>query len=271
MRTRHDAHIIVSMPHGDSDATLERAVRSVLDSTYEALTLIVTNDGRDPDVAWRAIAHIDDSRLVRFDQPINRGRYYADAVTLLAAQQLGIEMWMVHDSDDWSDTWHITRLARTIRDADAAFSGYVRHKINTPKHVTRRYLAGRARMLKHATHYGASLWRTDSLLRIGGPNPEWRIAWDTMMISLTATYLRHNVTQVMGYHYQLRAGSLATSGGTGMKSTAREEAHAARAAIMSRVRSADSDEERLAAVAPSPEYANLVAVDADRLVRQILG
>lgn len=101
-------HITVTMPYYRSPETVRRAVDAVLGQTHTNLTLIVTNDGDQDTPPWPALADITDPRLVRFELPENRGRYFADAVTLAACDT---PWFAIHDADDEAEpTWLSTLL-----------------------------------------------------------------------------------------------------------------------------------------------------------------
>lgn len=218
--------ITVSMPYHGTAGTVARAAASVLGQTHTDLRLIVVNDGGED--VWEPLEHIDDPRLIRFDLDVNRGRYWADAVTLGAC---GTEHWTVCDSDDILDLDHYERLL-AAGPADAVMGGYtIHHGAST---ILRTPEPGRHRRdgrIRHTTHLGAVLWDTDALRSIGGPHPGWRIAYDTMLTALAAEHLDVAYTVHAGYHQHVRKGSLTQARETRAGSELRKEAWAARESI----------------------------------------
>lgn len=256
------AAVTVSMPYYRTPDTVRRAVRSVLDQTRSDLLLIVINDGDNPATIWKPLADIRDERLVRFDLAQNRGRYYCDAVTLAAC---GTPWWTVHDSDDWSDPdRHQAMLDASSDDVDVVFTGYIRYRRDG--HVGGRRLP-RMHLPGSQLHFVApqcALWRTDALRAIGGPNPAWRIGWDTLMVSVAAAHLRCTRIGHCGYHATRRDGSLTTSGNTGMRSARRRATHIELGKLWQRVRRIPTD--RVAAKLAAPAHlSNAVRTDAARL------
>jgi len=259
------ARLTVSMPHHRTPDLLARAVESVLGQTFKDLILVVVNDGADPDEAWRPIEHIDDRRLIRFDLEQNSGRYYADAVVLAASDA---PLFTVHDSDDWSDRGRFQHLVRVLGGADVAFGGHVRHQANgkvderLPKIVTPP-----DPQIRHMTHHTA-LWRTDALRAIGGPHPDWRIAYDTFLVALAVDRLDWVATDRCDYHHVIRPGSLTSSARTRPNSKARRTAHIRRRSLWRQLAPLPT-RQIPDLLRPNPTTARRVATDAARL-REIL-
>lgn len=182
---------------------------------------MVVNDGDSPST-WSALADVDDPRLVRFDLPKNRGRYYADAVVLAATDT---PWFTIHDADDWSEpTWLQDLVVRAVEaGAIAAFSPQILHhghrKRVEPVHPQ---LATRTRLtqLTQLAHH-AGLYRTSELHAAGGYHPAYRIGYDTMVVNLVRMIGRCVVSPTPRYHRVYRFGSLTTSRQTGFGSPAR--------------------------------------------------
>jgi len=237
--------VTVSMPYRGTPQTVHRAVRSVLDQSYRDLRLVVVNDG---------------AGLVRFDLPANRGRYYADAVVLAAAAS---PLWMVHDSDDFTDRRHIRQLVDALGTNDAAFAGYERHTPSGRGTVTLPRI-DRVDAIRHITHYGSVLWRTDALRSLGGPNPGWTIAYDTFLLALAARRLRCVAVPDATYHHVIRGGSLTQARATKIGSSRRRGVQLQRQRLWRAVK--DLPIELVAAkLRPLSPVVKDVAADADRL------
>lgn len=221
--TRHHDHgmVTVSMPYWGCPRTVRGAVNSVLAQTYENLRLVVVNDGDSPS-AWEALTGVDDPRLVRFDLPKNRGRYYADAVVLAATDT---PWFTIHDADDWSEpAWLQDLVVRAVEgEAVAAFSPQVLHHGNRqrveavhPQLATRTSLPQLTQLAHHA-----GVYRTSELHAAGGYHPAYRIGYDTMLVNLVRMVGRCVVSPTPRYHRVYRFGSLTTSRQTGFGSFTR--------------------------------------------------
>lgn len=210
--------ITVSMPMWNATTTIRRSVQSVLAQTHADLTLIVVNDGAPPNV-WDPIDDITDRRLIRFDLDTNSGRYHADAITLKACTT---PWWTVQDADDWTAPERLARLLGIAKrrsgakvknpndPVDAVFGGYRQHRLDgTERVVTPHKIAhmAKSKRLMHVAHHTA-LYRTESLRSIGGPHPEYRIAWDTFMIGVIAHRLNWAYDPEPLYHHCHQPNSL---------------------------------------------------------------
>lgn len=213
--------ITVSLPYYQTPESVRRAVESVLGQTHEDLVLVVVNDGDAPETAWAPLRDLDDPRLVLFDLPENRGRYFCDAVTLAACVT---PYWTTHDSDDWSDLERLKKLFSAAPGNDAVFGGYTQHRKDgstKEKHPKVEEILG-SDTLRHVAHH-TGLYRTAALRSIGGPHPQYRVAWDTFQVAVVANLFRWAVVPDPLYHYQQRPGSLVQAPATSMKSEYRQK------------------------------------------------
>jgi glycosyltransferase involved in cell wall biosynthesis len=209
------------MPYWGCPRTVRSAVDSVLGQTYENLRLVVVNDGDSPSI-WGALATVDDPRLIRFDLPKNRGRYYADAVVLAAVET---PWFAIHDADDWSEPmWLMELVSQAVEgDAVAAFApqvlhhgGRVRAEAVHPQLATRTRLVQMTQLAHHA-----GVYRTTALRSAGGYHPAYRIGYDTMIVNLVRMVGPCVVSPQARYHRVHRFGSLTTSRQTGFGSPER--------------------------------------------------
>jgi glycosyltransferase involved in cell wall biosynthesis len=263
--------ITVSMPylHASCKDYIAAAVTSVLDQSHADLTLIVVNDGASPDSAWVPLEHVFDSRLIRFDLPDNRGRYFADAVTLAASPH---EWWTPHDADDTSGPDRFAALlAAAEPSTELVLSGYtaisVTGKVTPRPPVTpRAQRVGRGGRLAHVGHH-TCLWAAASLRDIGGPHPEWRIAYDTLMLGLGVRHLEWTPCADVAYYWSHgRSTQLTGAPDTGMQSALRRQLWRRRERLW---RACQDPAKISTALAPSPGVAREVAYHADRL-RELL-
>ena len=210
--------LTISMPVGPHDGDrrhLLRAVDGVLEQSFRDIRLIVINDGGAP---LTEIDGRDDPRIVRFDLPVNRGRYYADAVTLASCSS---PWWGPHDSDDWSGPERYRLLMGASKDADAVWSD--RWIVGAGGGSRKRAQPKPGEMSgSHAHHAG--VYRVEALRH--GPHPEFRCSWDSVFVSLVLLYLRWRVVvdQRALYHHMRRADSVTASPGSREGSTLREGA-----------------------------------------------
>ncbi|MER6605811.1 glycosyltransferase [Streptomyces sp. NPDC000927] len=220
-------HIYVSIPAGPGTGkTIRRAVNAVLSQTHKSLTLIVVNDG-DPNAAetlWAKLADITDPRLIRYDLPGNRGRYHADAVTLAAVHAHDSDsLFTVHDADDAArTTWLSTQLTILKKhQAEAVFCTHAVNGLHTriprmerPKDYTGQFVF-------HA--HMAGLWRTRFIHTLGGPRPDMRVGYDTMLTGAAMATGRVHLYRGVLYDRYLQETSLTKSPGTRIGSPLRKQ------------------------------------------------
>lgn len=253
--------ITVSMPWYGSPELLERAVGSVLAQTYADLRLVVVGDGARP-----PLDHVADDRLTVLTLDQNRGPYYASAVVLAACDT---EWWTPHDADDWSDPGRFAHLLAASDGYDVVFGGILQHEGSRTSIKPFRFHRA-SHKLRHLANHVAAIYRTDALRRIGGPHPEHRVAYDTMMVALVVRGLRwRHLAGDLSYHRQIHAASLTRDPRTGLASAYREASRAPRDALWERIRRAPIDD-WVGILAPSPAVAAQVASDAARL-RGLMG
>lgn len=248
------------MPYFAPTAPLvARAVRSILSQTHKDLRLVVVNDG-GPKEVWKPLARFRDDRLVRFDLPVNRGRYYADAVTLAACDS---EWWSPHDSDDWSERGRFAALLAHSQGCDVVLGGWTTRQSSGREVVKHpKFAPDDGRLRYQANHVG--LWRVEALRSIGGPHPDWRIAYDTLQVGLATRYLDVRTCPDVGYHHEVRPGSLSSSRETGIGSAERAAVHRKRQRLWMGSRTMSVEGVR-ALLAPSARTVEALAVDTERL------
>lgn len=234
-----DPLVTVSMPYYGCPETIRRAVLAVLAQTMPDFRLVVVNDGESAGV-WGAIADIEDPRLVRFDLPENRGRYFCDAVVLAATRS---EWFAVHDADDAAEPgWLATMLelashirpprdwVSTAQSVEAADGTWVteKPKVSIPRAT-----------LVHYAHM-AGLYRTEWLREVaGGVHPAYRVGYDSLL-SMIARQFGNGVNIATPlYNRFRRAGSLTDAPETGMRSKYRRQERAKLVDLWRRIRNTD--------------------------------
>lgn len=125
--TNRQPVVSVLMAAHNAEATIGHAIRSVLEQTWQALELIVVDDGSDDDTvecAERAAAGDPRFRVLRSDQ--KSGPYAARNRALASATGHFITL---HDADDWSHPQKIELQVRELladQSVMATFSDWVR-------------------------------------------------------------------------------------------------------------------------------------------------
>jgi glycosyltransferase involved in cell wall biosynthesis len=218
--------VTVSIPARRAEKTIRRAVQAVLRQNHSDVKVIVINDGdTNP---WQPLEDIADPRLIRFDLPDNRGRYFADAVTLAACTT---EFWMPHDADDAALPQWITRLMHLMKEtpgAEAAFCGVeIFHPQGMgappPPSDPAPHTPEKPCAFTHNFHM-AGLWRTSFIRSLGGPHPAFRVGYDTMLTGAANATGKCAVTDEQLYHRWAQYDSLTRSPQTTFGSRIRNEA-----------------------------------------------
>jgi glycosyltransferase involved in cell wall biosynthesis len=257
--------LTVSMSYYRCQPFVQKAVASILDQSFTDLRLVLVNDG-DTTPHLTSQQRMD-PRLTVLDLEVNRGPYYCDAVVLAACDT---PWFSIHASDDWSKPNRLATLMAASDGYDVVFGGSIHHKRRiTNERETNFALAATEDVLLHRGSFCVGIFRTEALRRIGGPHPDFRVAYDTMQVHLVCRALRwRHLPDEFGYQRVWRSDSLTKSPETGMHSPLRNEARARRDALWRRVIAAPQAEWP-ALLAPSPEMAAQVAADAQRL-RQLM-
>lgn len=266
--------VTVVIPTYRNPGTLARAVESVLAQDYTDLLCLVINDGADPADTWAPLAHLNDPRLVRFDLTENRGRFYAEALALAVCDT---PWFHPHDSDDYSNPDRIGNLVKAAEATGAEYvvAGMTFHETGKDPYPwmppvvrgRRNPPAGR-RVYLHA-NYG-TLWATDALRAIGGPHPDFRFGYDTMLGQLAIHRLRWTIAWDHGYHYMRRTDSLSASPETGVHTKPRRAAWQARERLWAAIHKAPTpDLAGHPSMQPHPDTAHSLTRDMARL-REVL-
>jgi glycosyltransferase involved in cell wall biosynthesis len=193
--------VVVSMPFYGCHRWLRQSVDSILAQTYRDLLLVVVNDA-DPEPPWPLLADIDDPRLIRFDMPENRGRYFADAVIFEATRP---ELWAMQDPDDWAEPDRFERMVPLARKHGAAFAptlefpdvalldvfpgaaralaSFARSKDGQPVVTDARYREPAASRMRHHIGYGSGVISGERIALVGGFHAGLRMGFDTYLMN----------------------------------------------------------------------------------------
>lgn len=222
--------VVVSMPFFGCHEWVRQAVASILGQTRDDLRLVVVNDA-DPTPPWPLLGDIRDDRLIRFDLPENRGRYFADAVVLAATDD---EWFAVQDPDDWACP---DRLEVAI---DAATTGVALAPATDWKHKGPRVLRQRIaepvtrdRVQVTAIGWLGGVMRRDRVEAVGGSHPGYRVAYDNLFTNLLKLGPWDVVDKPL-VNKRRRFGGLSTAPATAMRSQYRQQQHERRLALWQR-------------------------------------
>jgi hypothetical protein len=206
------------MPFWQCHRWLRRAVDGILGQSYHDLRLVVVNDA-DPISPWPLLADIDDPRLVRYDLPENRGRYFVDAVIFEAVQP---ELWAMQDPDDWPEPDRFAMLAPLAREIGAAFAPTLERSTGPERLMAQRLHAQpHRRRLEHHVGYGSGVIAGERIARVGGFHAGLRIGFDTYLMN-AAKLWPWVAIDVPLQHKARRPDSLTTARETGFGSQYRE-------------------------------------------------
>jgi glycosyltransferase involved in cell wall biosynthesis len=253
--------ITVSMAYWHCQPYVNKAVASILDQTYRDLRLVLVNDGDTPPKLSPRLR--EDSRLTVLNLTENRGPYYCDAVVLAACDS---EWFTIHASDDWSKPDRLATLMAASKGYDVVWGGSVHHKRGiTQERAVNFELAATENVLLHRGSIATGIYRTEAMCRAGAPHPEYRMAYDTMMVHLLCRAHRwKHLPDEFGYQRVWRRDSLTKDPATGMHSPVRREYRTRRDELWRRVIAAPQEQWPVL-LAPTLKVAVQVERDADRL------
>lgn len=208
--------VAVSIPYYGCPFGIRRAVDAVLAQTHRDLICVVTNDADTERSPWPHLAGITDPRLVRYEASTNRGRYFTDAVVLAATDT---PWFTVHDADDAAHPRWLEWCLREARksDADSVLTSQYVRDLKGRQLVEHVKMGNEGREMHHFGHM-AGLWRSSWLRTVGGPNPHFRVGYDTLLSTIAWWYGRYAALPAPVYTRYRRKGSLTTSPKTGGKS-----------------------------------------------------
>lgn len=216
--------ITVSIPVYKSKGLLRIAVKYILRQTYPKFELLVVSDA-DPDNSINEIRDLNDSRLKIIELEENIGRYAIDH--LVVNDLSNADYWVPVDSDDWCSENYLTTLVHRLLkkpDSDVIFAAqYV--QINYSKRVQRiKEWNGTDELIWHA--HMSALWRREFLIEYNLTNPNFRIAWDSIITSVPWLVGNVDYTQSAMYYRVKRSDSLTSAKETCFGSDCRNRAKA---------------------------------------------
>lgn len=202
--------VTVTVPYFGCPTRVRRAVESILAQRDVELRCVVVNDGDHRTPPWPRLEHITDRRLLRFELPDNRGRYFVDAVCVAA---LDGGWWSPHDADDWSEPTRLATLLQAAADRPVVLGAHINHYRSGATVV--REVKPVGQRMRYRIHL-SGLWRP----QVAGAltHPGWRIEWAAAMTSAALLTGYAAVVQQPLYHRVLRRGSLVTDPATGHRS-----------------------------------------------------
>jgi glycosyltransferase involved in cell wall biosynthesis len=216
--------ITVSIPVYKSRGYLRKAVKCILTQTFREFELLVISDA-DPDNSIKEIQNIKDSRLKIIELKENIGRYAIDhmVVTELSKSDYFVPV----DSDDWCTNHYLITLLNLLSEAPDLDVGFAAQYIKRgySRRIQRvRPWNGTDELIWHA--HMSALWRRQFLIDYNLTNPNFRIAWDSIVTSVP--WLVGNVayTQKPRYYRVKRNNSLTSDPETGFGSDHRNRVKA---------------------------------------------
>lgn len=107
-----DTKVSIIMPAFNAEKTIENAINSVLNQTWQNIELIVINDCSE-DKTWECIKKLstNDNRIIAINNPYNVGAYVSKNIGLKLATG---DYVTGHDSDDWAHPQRIENHLKAI-------------------------------------------------------------------------------------------------------------------------------------------------------------
>lgn len=208
------------MPYFNCRETIRDAVESILNQSYKDFTLLVINDGDNS--SREILADITDPRLKIYDLPVNRGRYFADAVSLEANPY---KFFLPTDADDVSDLHRVLRLMRRAEGFSAVFHHQKVLWRNGSITLERTPLLMRTLgpNMRHLAHW-SGIYKTKALKEIGGIHADFRVGYDTLIVNLLRMAGKVSIITEFLYTRRVRDNSLTVAEATNYKSPHRAKA-----------------------------------------------
>jgi len=211
--------ILVTIPYWNSKKYLKKTVRSILNQSYKDYEVLIVNDGDEESPRDFIPPH---PKLKFFDLAENRGRYFIDAVCVMANPH---EFYLPHDSDDESTYDRLFYLMRKQQrsGADAVFHNHkvVRQNKSVYRENNKLGIELTAN-LTHVAHHSA-LYKTQALKDVGSYHPDFRVGYDTLLVNLIKLNKEIAITPRNLYTRNIRPDSLITSPETGFGSPMRQK------------------------------------------------
>ena len=224
-------HVMACIPYYRCQQYIRRAVESLLAQTYPELTVVVVNDGDTLTPPWAPLNHIDDPRLVRFDLPVNRGPYFANALVLHATEA---PYFLVQDADDWSEPERVALLLKkALREKSSFVLSSQNERNENDEIIGMRWAASdelnksgfafkhslSAEFRNNAGHHG--LFRSKDLLNLGGYYGGFKINYDVFLTNLVLMTGKISHVDRPLYNYFVRRESLSRGREFGFRSAER--------------------------------------------------
>lgn len=213
--------ILVVIPYWKSKSTLKETVDSILNQSYQDFHLLIINDG-DPESPSTFID--PHPRITFFDMKKNHGRYFVDAVAVMANPY---EFYLPIDADDVShrDRLKILLQIQSRTKAEAVFNYQQVVSRNGRVYIERYPLLNRPQTseMKHLAHHSA-LYKTEVLKSVGSYHPDFRVGYDTLLVNLIRMKSKCSMVGKVLHVRKIRDNSLTTSPNTGFSSNHRKQA-----------------------------------------------
>lgn len=196
------------------------AVQSILNQSYRHLRLVVVADG-DPG-ATKCLSNIRDPRLLTHEYGPNRGQFFAHQLVALATDD---PCFAIQDADDESPLNRIARQVELLVEhgADMVVTGVINHQGSKTWRLKSwpdaKQREDKSRIPFFGCHMG--IYRTSSLLEVGGYLSGIRLGFDTMVLCILKHHGRMAFTDEPLYVRYVRPRSMTTSKETGLETERR--------------------------------------------------
>lgn len=107
--------LVVIMPAYNSEATIGKAIESILSQSYRNLRLVVVDDCSTDSTLAIAKSYLRDDRVAIYKNNKNSGAYYARNVGLAAVKDVSWYAFTTHDADDVSFEHRYVRSIKFLK------------------------------------------------------------------------------------------------------------------------------------------------------------
>jgi glycosyltransferase involved in cell wall biosynthesis len=210
--------VSVVMAVYNAECYLEEAIKSILNQTYKNLELIIVNDG-STDRSYGILESIKDTRVKIIHQEKNQGAAYCLNLGVKYANGSWIA---IHDADDLSMPNRIEEQVKYVLEhPEIASVGTFIKCIHGKEEISQDILAWEAeghcaasdylfenRFFANYICHGSSMFSKAVFEKIGGYNPEYKIAYDyDLWMRMMEISPIHKLPKVL-YQYRIYFDSL---------------------------------------------------------------
>lgn len=168
--------LLVVMPAYNSEKTISRAIRSILNQSYKNIKLVIVDDySTDSTVEIATSFAKSDDRVSVYHNKKNLGAYYSRNIGLYVSKDDDWGYFTTHDADDVSDPKRYSVLIKMLNgNANGVQDAFTRRSLETGEEILTKVTMAHAVFLKevfeeigyfHLNRFGADweYWRRLSL------------------------------------------------------------------------------------------------------------